>query len=354
MKVLFISRAYGEHAGGMERLSFELMQTLERKQELVVTKLVHENNANKSLSWARLNSALFAITVIPRAIRAANNNDVVHLGDPVLSLVGWLIKKITKKPIAITVHGLDVRYSNPLYRLYLKTFFRDFNEYICISKHAKKSLTPWRVSGAITIIPPGMKDHYYSGEFPVKQNSLHLLTVGRLVKRKGHEWFIRNVLPSLPLNTVYTIAGAGPENENIETAISDTNQQEKVKLLGRVSPEKLKELLNSDAIFIQPNITVLNDAEGFGITMLEAALCDRLVLASNLDGIPDAIHNGKNGILLPAENPKAWINKITEIYQGNTEPLKARQYTLETFSWKKIGQQYIAVFEKLTQPAQQK
>ena len=47
---------------------------------------------------------------------------------------------------------------------------------------------------------------------PVKGKFV-LITVGRLVKRKGHAWFIEHVLKNLPNHYIYLIAGDGPEHD---------------------------------------------------------------------------------------------------------------------------------------------
>lgn len=348
MKILFVSRAYGEQAGGMERLSFELIESVEKLPNVEVEKLVNETEPGKSITWTRLSSAIYSLSIVPAAISHAHKADVVHIGDPVLSLAGWLIQKITKKPVTVTVHGLDVSYSNPLYRLYLNLFFKDLNQYICISEYAKEKLTPWNISDKATVIPPGMKDNYYDQSITRENGQPNLLTTGRLVKRKGHEWFIRNVLPKLSSSIKYIIAGSGPEKEAIEQAITDTHQEDNVKLLGRVSNDQLKKLYSANNIFVQPNISVEHDAEGFGITMLEAALCNREVIASNIDGIPAAIHDGKNGTLLPPEDTDAWVTKLNKLIQKNEPNPSAREYTLDNFSWEKISQRYLMMFKKLT------
>lgn len=339
MNILLLTRAYSEAGGGMERLSWELTHELQKQPDLQVQVIVPTG------VLSHRQSALFALAIIPRALVSAHNADVVHIGDPVLSLAGWLIAKLLRKPVAVTVHGLDVSYANPLYKLYSQLFFRHFAAYIAISNYAKQQLEKWHVSGQVIVISPGIHDRLYQTPGVQHQvlNRLTLFTVGRLVKRKGHAWFVEHVLPHLP-NVEYIIAGMGPEDMNIIQAAENAKVAERVKLLGRVDDEKLRELYNTTDAFIQPSIKVEGDAEGFGLVMLEAALCEQPVFAANVDGIPDAIHQDKNGYLLPSGDAGAWIRALQDFlahrekYQQQAK--LARQYSIDNFGWEKVGKRY--------------
>ncbi|MDR1601380.1 MAG: glycosyltransferase [Tannerella sp.] len=65
--------------------------------------------------------------------------------------------------------------------------------------------------------------------------------------------------------------------------------------------EKVRVVFFCDKVdaFLMPNIPVEGDMEGFGLVCLEASACGTLVFAADIDGIPDAVRNGKNGFLLP-------------------------------------------------------
>ncbi|MEK7499602.1 MAG: glycosyltransferase family 4 protein [Patescibacteria group bacterium] len=367
-RILFISRAYGEHAGGMERLSFELINAFKKTDsspsaprealakwgsggvEFEVSAIFNETKPHQSLFVSRVRSALFVITMLPKALLASRNADVIHIGDPVLSLIGWCIARVRNIPVAVTVHGVDISYTNQIYKAYLHLFFRNFAAYIPISNYAKNLLEKHSVRGIISVIPPGIHDNFYDAtrtkqdlsnmlQRDVSQNTV-LSTTGRLVARKGHEWFIRNVFPKLPQNFIYVIAGSGSERENISQVIRSLRLQDRVFMLGRVSSEDQKTILNTIDAFIQPNIAVTGDVEGFGIAPLEAALCNRAVFASNIDGIPSAIHDGKNGTLLGSSNADAWIDALSK----PMPQINSREYTLKTFGWDRVVEEYKRVF----------
>lgn len=345
----------------MERLSFELLEELAKQPDIALTVITRQGTS-------RLGAVAFLLTSLPRTLAAARGADVVHLGDPVLALHGWLIRKLFHKPIAVTIHGLDVTYANPVYQLYLK-LFGQFDLCLPISQYAQQLLKESGIRNQESrVITPGVHDRYFnpsinrdqlakllqkSTNYNLSPTTSVLLTTGRLVKRKGHAWFIENVLPHLP-NTVYVIAGDGPEKQRLEEMAAETSPdraESKVILLGRVSDEDLKVLYNTVDAFIQPNITVEGDAEGFGLVLLEASLCQRPVFAANLDGISAAIHNGKNGRLLPAQEAASWITALSATPQEVAPSTRA--YTLANFGWPAQAQKYMAELRNTSKMALQ-
>jgi len=143
-----------------------------------------------------------------------------------------------------------------------------------------------------------------------------ILRLGRFVPHKGTSWFIENVMPKLPENVVMIAAGgrvakntAGDKDDfiNSEKAILKNNLENRVRLCPSIPQKDLKILLNTVDIVVSPNIKVHGSMEGFGINAIEAAVCERIVLASDIEGLLDAIKDGKNGKLIESENETAWF-----------------------------------------------
>lgn len=90
--------------------------------------------------------------------------------------------------------------------------------------------------------------------------------------------------------------GDGIYKEKIKGIIDKYNLEKYVFMLGKVDDKILKLLYNTSDIFVIPNIPVVGDMEGFGIVALEVASCGVPVVASKLEGIKEAVQDGK-GIL---------------------------------------------------------
>ncbi len=334
-----VTRACGQRGGGLERLSYELIQALSARTDVQAEVIQHRGG--------RTTSPLFVFLSLPGVLAAARRADVIHLGDPLLAFSGWLVKKIYGKPVAVNVHGLDIVYPGLLYQTYLKFFFRSFDAYFSISRYVNKLLVQHRTGGAHVVINPGVSDRFYDPGINRRQladaigvknkKRVILLTTGRLVKRKGQAWFVTKVLPRLPAHFVYVIAGPGPEEKSIKKAIAQHGLTGRVVLTGAISEDLLKLLYNGADAFIQPNIKVDGDVEGFGLVLVEAALCNVPVFAARLEGMTDALLDGKLGTLLESGNAKAWGTALANTPFIRTD---TRTKALARFSWDKVAGQY--------------
>ena len=175
--------------------------------------------------------------------------------------------------------------------------------------------------------------------------SPYVLFVGRLVRRKGCRWFIENVLPRLEPGIKLMVAGTewdGAESEALKTP--------RVEFLGPVHGEPLRRLRRQALAVIVPNIACGGrDFEGFGLTAVETAADEGVLLASRIDGIVDAVKDGATGFLLPPEDPDAWVAKIQEVASW---PLHTRQRFLQHaretvrkhFTWDRVARQTLEAY----------
>lgn len=352
MRILFISHTFPPIVGGVESQNFELYTWLSKIAEV---KLV----ANKK-RWL---IPFFLLYSSLRAIFSAKKYDVILLGSCILGNVGWLVKKLTKKPVVVVAHGLDLTYKNTLYqKLWVKIFIPSLDKLIAVGNETIRAGVARGIpEDKFTFIPNGVDTEKFFASHTREElekilclsfeGKFVLLTSGRLAKRKGVAWFIRNVLPKIPENVLYIVAGDGADRANIERAIEETKSSERVKLLGYVTDETREILFNTADLFVQPNIKVEGDMEGFGISVIEAASCQLPVIASRLEGLQDAIKDDKNGYLVETENTDQYVSVITEL-MNDRERLKnfgkqARQYIIENYAWENITKLYLNTLEKI-------
>jgi phosphatidyl-myo-inositol dimannoside synthase len=168
--------------------------------------------------------------------------------------------------------------------------------------------------------------------------------------------FLTEVMPRLLAqrqDITYLIVGEGPQRDLIETRIASLHLGNHVALLGRVDDDTLRAAYSVADLFIMPNIPVQNDIEGFGLVALEAAAAGRYVVASKLDGIPEAIVPGQNGILLDPLDTDAYVETILELLGDDAERARlgkqAREFARERYSWDIIARRYLQVFLKIIQ-----
>lgn len=354
LKILFISRAYPPVVGGIENQNYELGKWL---GEITEIKIIANKRGKKFLPF-------FLPYAMLKTLFLNKNYDAVLLGDAVLSNIGWRLKLFgNKKPVVCITHGLDLTFKNYFYqKLWIGIFLKKIDKLIAVGNEtvrvAKEKGFP---EEKIVFIPNGVDTE--KNLVSVSRNDLEkiigqsitgkkiLLTSGRLAKRKGVAWFISNVMPKLGEEFLYVVAGDGPDKENIRNAIKNTGLEKRVIMLGYVSDEKRNLLLNTADLFIQPNIKVQGDMEGFGISVIEAGACRLPVLASSLEGLKDAIKDGQNGFLAESENADGFIRKIDELCsQGNPREIygeKVREFVAQNYSWQHIADLYLKEIEKI-------
>jgi glycosyltransferase involved in cell wall biosynthesis len=348
MRILFISRAFPPVLGGIEKQNCEISKAIARQAELhpVV------NPRGKVFLIPFIVIALFKAFTLRKKYKA------ILLGDGVLALLAFIIRRFSRVPVICIVHGLDITYSNFLYRkLWLGCFFNSIDHCIAVGNETiRAALARGLDASRFTFIPNGVDT-----SLEIRQHSKSelesllgfqpqgplILSLGRLVRRKGVLWFVENVMPEINLAAIYVIAGDGRDKDTIKDAIQRSKVSDRIFLLGAVSESDKQLLMATADLFVQPNIKVADDMEGFGLVVLEAALHARVVVASRLEGLADAITDGKNGILLESGNSRQYIQKLNELLEQPQElevrGREARDFVLAHYSWEQIAEQYLHV-----------
>lgn len=357
MTILFITRKFPPSKGGMENYAYDLYYSLNKEADV---KLIKWGGSNKYLP-------LVLPYFFARAcwLLLAGRIDIIHAQDGIVSSLAYVLSRMFRKPFTVVIHGLDITHKNKLFQATIPKFVRKANKVFCISQAAAEEAIKRGVEAAkIQVIPIGMTDTKHAPKDAARQK-LHkeleidnavplLLTVGRLVKRKGVAWFITNVMRELVRlhpSIIYLVVGGGEEEGNIGEAIKTQKLEKNVRMLGKVADDILPLLYNGSEVFVQPNITVTGDIEGFGLVLLEASLCELPVVAADIEGIKDAIANGKNGILVASSDSDAFVREIGKFISSKEKArhfgASSRKYTLEHFQWGVIAEDYISAYESL-------
>lgn len=354
VKILFISRAYPPVIGGIEKQNYEIGKAL---AAITRTDII----ANTRGKWLL---PIFLPYALLRALLGIRNYDAVLLGDGVLGILGYLLKLVTAKPVVCIVHGLDLTYRNALYqKLWINVFLPRMDRLIAVGNatihqgtlrglpESKFVFIPNGVTAAATPAPCSRRA--LEDALHIKVHDHIILTLGRLVKRKGVVWFIENVIKRLDADITYIIAGTGREESAIRSTIYTHHLQDRVLYVGGVS-ERDKELLFCTAdIFVQPNINVAGDMEGFGLVVLEAATHGRVVIASRLEGLQDAIVDGENGYLVDSGDADAYQARIESVLNDSTARAaagkRARQFVIDHYAWPLMASKYLETLSALVQ-----
>lgn len=256
---------------------------------------------------------LFSLIIIQK--RKVN---IIHCGH-VLStgIIGLILKFTVKKPYIVYTFAADIlefqkyKLIDRLMLIILKNAYK----IISISDFTKRKLIERGIeSKKIVKISPCIDLAKFnpdiSPEGIIKKYDLQdkkaILTIARLVKRKGHDFVIKafpKVLEKAP-NAVYLIVGDGPYLNELKKIVRNLRLENEVIFAGSVSNEKTAEYYNACDVFIMANreIKERGDIEGFGIVFLEANACGKPVIGGRSGGAVEAIVDGETGLLLDSEN----------------------------------------------------
>ena len=354
MKVLFLCDSFLPHAGGARVYYYNLYKNLafERGDDVtVLTKKVpgweefDQVESRGRFRIVRCGSPLeswkyyeWPKIVVPllRAVPllARQRFDLIHFGDlyppGVLSL--WF-KRVLKKSYVAYCHGeeitqTDLRRYQPRVR---DAIFREAEVIVAANEFARQNLLRIGIPGErICKITPGVDCDRFRPEEPredlIERYGLRgktvILTVARLVPRKGHKTVleaIRRLLPEIA-NLVYLIVGTGPEEEQLKKTVAEWNLTNTVRFAGFIRDADLPAYYNLCDLLTMPNFEEqgTGDIEGFGMVFLEANACGKAVVAGRSGGTSEAVMHGTTGMLVDPQNPAELAEVLRLLIQHGT------------------------------------
>lgn len=315
---VFVTRRYPPSVGGMETLAAGVWRSISRAQPGSVL-IAHRGSNRGLLLW--LPSACIRLALLAWRGRVG----LVLVGDAPTYAALRPVLRLTGVRSAVMVMGLDVTYENRVYRRLVPTALRQADLVIAISEATRQATIATGVDpGRIAVLrlgvdPPTERLDPAASRSRVEESislgpdRVLLVTLGRLVARKGVRWFVSEVLPLLGPDVHYVVAGDGPELEPIRAAAVAAGVAGRVHLLGGVDDTVREDLLAACDLFVQPNVTVPGDMEGFGLVTIEAAMRDALVVAADLEGIKDAVLPDRTGILVESGDAAAWASTLNAL-----------------------------------------
>lgn len=361
-KILFISRAYPPVLGGIENQNYGIATEL---SHLTKIKIIANKHGKKFLPF-------FLIQAFFISLFSLWKYDVVLFGDGVPTPLGVLLKIFhPQKKFTAIIHGLDITFAHKksifgrIYQIFVIPSIKKMDKLIMVGNHTITEAVKIGVDREKCVfIPNGFDKDKICADFTKKDlaeflktdlsNKKVILRVGRFVKHKGLDWFIDNVMPLLPKNYILIGAGGRVAKKTIgdsdtftlcEENIKKNGLEKRVWLFPNISQEKMNLLFNTVDLFISPNIKVYGSMEGFGINAIEGAACAKVVVSSNLEGLKDAVINGKNGFMVEPENVEQYVKKITALLSDDNFRevfgKRAQIYSFENFSWEAVGKRYL-------------
>jgi phosphatidylinositol alpha-1,6-mannosyltransferase len=338
----------------MQTTSMQLLEALKRRSDLSVYPILLESPW-KGIELRTFWFLLKLFLTLPSLVKR-EKADVILFSSMVTASLSLFVHHRIKVPMVTVNHGQDVTLAGGGYQQVVPKVFQNLQGVVSISEATRQAsiergLSPDRS----TIIPNGIDAiadrhydkkaarHWIEREFNLDLSHQYLLlSVGRQVKRKGHAWFVEEVLPKIEQDVVYLLIGQGKEHSRLQALKQQSSVGDRIILAGTQPTEVLRQAYDAADLFIMPNIPIEGDLEGFGVVMLEANEARTPVIGSDLEGIKDVIENGINGYRVPAYNSDRFAEAIDEALQWKLGYLSdsAYEFVMAKYTWEHVCDRY--------------
>ena len=409
-KILFITLEYPPVHGGVASYYVGLMGELERQGHVV---RVIADDGGYSYDHSQLPSpglrppspagrgegegtwrgALLSRWIWPRWLRGyvtvratikKEKPDVLFVGQVLpLGTVAYLLRR--RVPYVVFTHGMDVLMAQKSWRKrqLVKKIFTHARCIVANSEFTKSEVAKMMSGKKLTIVnnlpsavvvypcpDQNIATEVRQEEVEVLRHRLGLsgkrvlLTLGRVVSRKGHDLVLRalpEILKHVP-NVIYVVAGDGPDLGRLQKMVNDPHPtplpkgegsrrqgeglQSSVRFVGSVSDSERPLYYALCDLFVMPSRQEGADVEGFGLAFLEAALFGKPSIGGRSGGVPEAILDGKTGALVDPNDANALARTVVQLLHSDRlrhelgQNAKAR--AMHEFRWERQVERLIS------------
>lgn len=266
-----------------------------------------------------------------------------------LGTVTFIVSRFTGIRYTVIIHGMDFAFAirRNRKRFLTKLILKNSQKIICSNNFVADMVKDFVGEAAVSkvqVVNPGINNDFILNDVLVKkikkeydlEDKTVLLSVGRLVKRKGFDKVVEvmsDVNKAVP-NLKYVLAGKGPDEDYIKKC---QKVGADILYLDNLPEEEKWAWLALCDIFIMPSRNINGDFEGFGIVYLEANLAGKPVIGGNSGGVADAIRGAYSGILVDSENAESIKEAIISLATNKELCQKlgaqGQRRAIEEFNW---------------------
>jgi colanic acid/amylovoran biosynthesis glycosyltransferase len=252
----------------------------------------------------------------------AGEYDIVHCHGPKQGQLAVILRDVgaITGRVVTSFHGYCQPYVRSEQRRHVfEDLFEKGDLFLACSEHMKQWFDHHGWGGGKFIVHRnGIPVHRFS---PSKlqahhQGAVRVLSVGRLVEKKGFAYGIRGVTKVLSRYPTlqYAIAGDGPERSSLERLIAELGVASNIRLLGWQERTEVLRLLGQANIFLAPSVTSRDgDQEGIPVVLHEAMALRLPVISTQHTGIPEVVQDGKSGFLVAERDIDGIADRLSQL-----------------------------------------
>ena len=286
--------------------------------------------ANPGVAWRGLLAALrlgefdllrraFALFYLAEALlvgdwmrRRSLHHLHVHFGGAVAT-VGMIAAQAWQIPWSLTLHGPDEFFDQEAF--YLRQKIESASFIVCISDFCRSQvlrIAPNLDHSRLEVVRLGVAcEALQPSQAKVESGQpMHLACTGRMVAAKGHRILLEAIaaLAEEKIQVTCTLIGDGPERASLEALTLSLGIAHQVRFLGAMAHQPtLAEVAKAD-VFVLASF-----AEGLPVALMEAMALGVPCVSTTIAAIPELIHSGQNGLLVPPANSAALAAALRQL-----------------------------------------
>ncbi len=248
--------------------------------------------------------------------------DLVHSHEFTMAVYGSAASQLLRLPHLVTMHGGIKEYKVLRRRVALRWALRSSDYAVMVSRATQTqfALNLGVKPSSFTVVPNGVPVNVGNpsrvrAEFGITERERVILAVGVLEPHKGHRILLEALgqLRSTGFNTPWRLIVAGgaggSQHESLLEYVRAAGLGEQVDIA--TNRNDVADLLSLADVFVMPSLW-----EGLPMALLEAMVAGKAIVASATGGIPEAIINGREGVLVPPGDIAALADALRLVLVG--------------------------------------
>ena len=316
----------------------------------------------KNSFLAKLQVPFFTLSeiIFVKKIIKKINPDIIHAH---WAFPQGLAAKMTGLNYIITIYGGEIFLANK-YKLItvLDNIIKNSYKSFALTSGLRDVMKEFGIKSEIDIIPLGVDTNVFKNNIHSKNikkiycpnNELMILSVGRLVEKKGMEYLIsafKKVKDEIT-NVKLVIVGNGHLYNKLLNLRDKLGLQKDVIFTKEINHGLLPKYYSASDLFVLPSIIDnIGDRETQGVVFLEAMVSGIPVIGTNTGGIPDIISNKNVGVLVPEKNSEKLAREIIKLLKNKKLREKYSKngydHAFRNFNWKSIAVRYANVYKEM-------
>ncbi len=372
-RFLFMTFDFPPSVGGIETRTMNYAKELVRRgDDLIIVHLLNPADRRRligsnSMSVGTFNGARLIryaysfprtpITLLSSVLASHfSDREVVHVFTGANTLIGLgylILARLTRKRAGVSVFGKDFLASRPSKLFFIPLILSLMvAEKVMVNSRSTLERLPPQFRKKATILYPGVDPTVLkTGQGAVGgDRDQRILFVGRLVRRKGLVELLNafEIVASSHPQSKLVIVGDGPFREEFEQMVAHSPVAPSIELKGMLTGVPLFREYSTCDVFVMPSFTTSVDTEGFGMVFLEAGFFAKPSVGTLSGGIPEAVVDGRTGLLVRQRDVAALAEKISLILDspelGKSLGTNARERVLAEFTWEQATNRFLRMY----------